>query len=169
MPTRARPFGRGRGTKVCGPLTAHQSSERFSKRGSSVGWGPACLSGQRPPPSLPGEGAWDLGAAGGALVLLGTACPPPSGLLKSLEDGNLLERKTSEIQSHLARPDGETGAPGKSGFYEQVQRQRQDSRWRGRPSGEHLGSAVPQPQVNSAAVAVPGRPPGTVHTHVGSP
>lgn len=83
--------------------------------------------------------ARNLGVAAGALVLLGTACLPPSGLLKSLEDSGKLLGKES------TRPclDRETGALSRSGFYKQVWRQSQDKRQHGRLPRKHPGFVVP--------------------------
>ena len=123
------------------------------------------MSGGAPPitPSWAGElspgtlRAWgrarNLGDAAGALVLLGTACLPPSGLLKSLEDSGKLLGKESTCPCL----DGETGAQSRSGFYKQVWRQSRDKRQHGRPPRKYPSFVIPQPQMNSTATVVPNR------------
>lgn len=92
----ARPFKCGQDAEICCPFTVLQSLGRFLKQDYSVGWGPTYHSGQHPP-SLPGWAVKPQEPAGwgrarnlwlleGLLILSGTACLPPSGLLKSLED-----------------------------------------------------------------------------------
>ena len=143
--------------EICRPISARRSSGRFSRQGSPVGWGPR-LSLCSAPSSLPGWTAeprepdslgrgpesWGSWRGSGSF---GNSLPAP--WWTSEESQGLREtswKGTSEIylittptppSTHGPCPDGEAGAPSRSGFYKQVQGQSRDKRQHGWPSGKH--------------------------------
>ena len=89
----------GDGTRICCPLLSFTHQRGVPQQDSSVGWTPTYGSVWPHPPfrQQPLEPAgWgrprNLGVARGLPVLSGTACLPPSGLLKSLKYSRKLER-----------------------------------------------------------------------------